>query len=71
MTKFEQRGVQFQYGALTKEQAQKSFSYSCDCCCNKGMRIDCDHCAINCVHQMIVAYFDDKTQKEMNNNGRL
>lgn len=38
MTKFEQRGINFQYDATTKEQAQKSFQYSCDCCCNKGMR---------------------------------
>lgn len=60
MTKFEQIGIQFQYDASDKEQAQKSFAYSCDCCCNKGMRIDCDHCAINHTHQMIMAYFDDK-----------
>lgn len=45
MTKFEQRGIQFQYDASNKEQAQKSFAYSCDCCCTKGMRIECDHCA--------------------------
>ncbi len=64
MTKFEQKGIQLQYSAATKEYAQKVFSYSCDCCCNKGMRIDCDRCAINSVHQMVVAYFETKKEEE-------
>ena len=63
MNKFEQRGINFQYDAATKEQAQKSFQYSCDCCCNKGMRIDCDHCAINHTHKMVVAYFETKEEE--------
>lgn len=69
MTKFEQRGIQFQYDASNKEQAQKSFAYSCDCCCTKGMRIECDHCAINCTHQMIMAYFDDKLRNTKSKQG--
>lgn len=69
MTKFEQRGIQFQYDASNKEQAQKSFAYSCDCCCTKGMRIECDHCAINCTHQMIMAYFDDKMRNIKSKQG--
>lgn len=69
MTKFEQRGIQFQYDASNKEQAQKSFAYSCDCCCTKGMRIECDHCAINCTHQMIIAYFDDKMRNTKSKQG--
>ena len=69
MTKFEQRGIQFQYDASNKEQAQKSFVYSCDCCCTKGMRIECDHCAINCTHQMIIAYFDDKMRNTKSKQG--
>lgn len=64
MTKFEQRGVQFQYAASTKEQAQKSLAYSCDCCCMKGMRIDCDHCAISCTHEMVMAYFATEEMKK-------
>lgn len=38
---------------MTKEQAFH----------NKGMRIDCDHCAIACTHAMIVAIFDSKEDK--------
>lgn len=63
MTKFEQRGINFQYDATAKEQAQKYFQYSCDCCCNKGMRIDCDHCAISYTHKMVVAYFETKEEE--------
>ena len=60
MTKFEQVGVNFQYMAPTKKQAQKSFAYSCDCCCSKGMRIECDSCAIVQAHSLVMAYFDTK-----------
>ncbi len=62
MTKFEQVGINYQYDAKTKEQAQRSFKYSCNCCCEKGMRIDCDKCAISHVHAMIVAIFDNKEE---------
>lgn len=58
MIKFEQVGINLQYAATTKEQAQRSFSYSCDCCCNKGVRLDCDKCAISHVHALVMAYFD-------------
>lgn len=60
MTKFEQVGINYQYDAVTKEQAIRSFHYSCNCCCNKGMHIDC---AIACTHAMIVAIFDSKEDK--------
>ena len=60
MTKFEQVGVNFQYMASTKNQAVKSFKYSCDCCCHKGMRINCDNCAIAYTHALVVTFFDNK-----------
>ena len=62
MTKFEQVGINFQYDANTKEQAIKSFNISCNICCCKGMRIDCDRCAIAEAHSLIMASFD--TRKE-------
>ena len=64
MTKFEQVGINLQYAASTIEQANKNFEYSCNCCCNKGMRIDCDRCAISSVHNLVVAYFSDKENKD-------
>ncbi len=60
MTKFEQVGVNMQYESATKEIAQQKFSRSCECCCNRGMRIDCDRCAIATVHQLVVASFETK-----------
>lgn len=63
MTKFEQVGVNYQYDAATIEQANKSFEYSCACCCHKGMRIKCDRCAIACAHNLVVACFSDKNKE--------
>lgn len=60
MTKFEQIGVSYQYDAQTKEEANRSFKYSCNCCCNRGMHISCDHCAIECVHNLVIASFESK-----------
>lgn len=64
MTNFETVGINYQYEATTIEQANKSFKYSCDCCCSKGRHADCDRCAIANVHSLIVAYLNDKTKTE-------
>ena len=64
MTKFESVGINYQYDAGSIEQANKAFEYSCNCCCHKGMHIDCDRCAIAHVHNMVVAYFNDQKVKE-------
>lgn len=63
MTKFEQIGVNYQYDANSKFNAIKAFMNSCNCCVNKGMRIDCDRCAIAHTHNLVMAYFDDKEKK--------
>ena len=63
MTKFEQVGINYQYNANNIHEANKSFNYSCQCCCNKGMRIDCDRCAIAHVHNMVVACFNDMNKE--------
>ena len=60
MTKFEQVGINMQYDSPTKEIAIKKFSRSCECCCNKGMLLDCDRCSIEVVHQLVVASFERK-----------
>lgn len=66
MIKFERIGVNFQYEATSIEQANKSFAYSCECCCNKGVRLECDRCAIAHAHGLVVAYFDDNNVSEVN-----
>ena len=59
MTKFEQVGVNYQYDAKSTQEANSAFKRSCDCCCAKGIRIDCDRCAIAHTHHLIMGYFND------------
>lgn len=63
MRKFEQIGVNYQYTAATKEAAIKSFNISCNICCYKGMRIECDRCAISEAHGLIMACFEERKTK--------
>lgn len=63
MTKFEQVGVNYQYEAESKRQANRSFEHSCNCCCQRGMHLDCDRCAIACAHNMVIAAFDSMEQE--------
>lgn len=60
MTKFEQRGVELQQNAITKTEAQRNFSHSCDICCTHGLKIECDRCCIANCHKLIMALFADK-----------
>ena len=57
-TKFEQIGVNMQYEAPTKEIAQQKFARSCECCCKRGMNIKCNKCAIETVHNLVMASFE-------------
>lgn len=63
MTKFEQRGVELQVESGSKREAERKFSYSCDVCCSRGLRIECDRCAIKATHDLTIAYF--ATRKRM------
>ena len=57
MTKFESRGVELQQESLSGSQAETRFGYSCSLCCKLGMRIECDRCAINVVHNHVMKVF--------------
>lgn len=63
MTKFEQIGVGFQMDAASKNEARKSFSYSCNVCCMRGMRIECDRCAIRINHELALASFEESEKR--------
>ena len=58
LTKFEQVGINFQNDATSKREANKSFRYSCRVCCERGIRIECDRCAIAATHDVVVAAFE-------------
>ena len=59
MTRFEQIGCQLQQDSETIREARRRMNYSCQVCCSRGMRIECDRCAIQCVHQQTVAILRD------------
>lgn len=61
MTKFEMVGSTYQIDATCKEDAIAAFNKSCHVCCAHGMRIECDRCAIEHTHRMVLAAFDGKT----------
>ena len=54
MTKFETRGVTLQQLSETKNQAEDRFKHSCSLCCKMGLRIECDRCAIQVIHDQII-----------------
>lgn len=53
MTTFEKIGVERQENARNFYQAKKQFDWSCELCCTKGMRIDCDRCHIAWAHDNV------------------
>ena len=55
MTKFEEVGVEFQLNSRTIGWANKSFEYSCEVCCRKGIHIKCSHCAIAEMNALVIA----------------
>lgn len=65
MTKFEEVGVEIQYSAWSKDKAQRSFEYSCNLCCNRGLHISCDRCAIACAHKSVVETFEQRERAQV------
>lgn len=63
MTKFEQIGINYQYDAGSKQEARKSFARSCHACCNRGLHLECDKCAIAQTHTIVISIFDDMEKK--------
>lgn len=70
MTKFEQIGVNIQNDCTTIEEARKAFKYSCNCCCNRGMHINCDRCAISQANIQTIAILNDIKNSNSNDKTR-
>lgn len=64
MTGFERKGCEFQLDSQTVPQAVKNFEYSCEVCCNRGIRISCDRCAIAATHVSVVAFILDEEEEK-------
>lgn len=56
MTAFENIGIRIQIQSVARgeEYAKAAMEYSCQCCCSRGIRIECDHCGIRTVHEQIL-----------------
>lgn len=63
MTGFERKGCEIQMDSQTVSQAVKNFAYSCEVCCNRGIRISCDRCAIAVTHENVVAFILDSEEE--------
>lgn len=61
MIKFEQIGVNLQNESETIKEAQNKFSRSCDICCNRGLNIKCERCAIAIAHKLTIAALTKET----------
>lgn len=57
MTRFEEVGVERQLMSDSKARAERAFRHSCELCCYRGFRIDCDRCSIAHTHYEVVAVF--------------
>lgn len=47
MTRFEEIGRDKITLSVTMEQCDRNFKKSCELCCTRGMRLECERCAIN------------------------
>ena len=54
MSGFEERGIERLVNADSLEAINDSFKKSCDICCNHGIFLNCDRCAINETYQVLV-----------------
>lgn len=74
MTKFEHVGVEQQNNAAGKSDAKRRFAISCQICCARNIRLDCDHCAIRESHLSLMAYYAEQErgdfQCEIQYNGK-
>ncbi len=57
MCKFETIGAERQYESASKYEADRNFRISCNICCSRGMKINCDQCAIAVAHELVVSTY--------------
>lgn len=60
MTIFEERGRDFQLNAVSAEDAIRKYDTSCKICGTQGKYLNCERCAIDYTHKMVMAVFADK-----------
>jgi hypothetical protein len=55
VTPFEEKGIEIQERAYSKEWAIKQFENSCNICCIRGIKLNCKECSIQTMHELILA----------------
>lgn len=63
MTKFERVAINQQYKAYRKDWAIKQFNLTCELCCLRGRKTDCDKCNIAYTHSLVIASIDDAERR--------
>ena len=61
MSRFEEKGVERQLLAKTKQYAINSFQQSCNICCYTGKHLNCDNCAIANAHSETIKSLSNRT----------
>lgn len=56
MSRFEQKGVEKQYGAMTVKAAKRAFNFSCNRCATIGRQRNCEGCAIANAHNDVLRF---------------
>lgn len=64
MTKFETIGIQNLAETTNKKEALRAYEWSCRCCCERGMHLSCDHCAISATYMSTIAIMDDQAAQQ-------
>jgi hypothetical protein len=68
MQKFIQTAQNLQTTANTTQEAVKCFAMSCNICCKRGIKMDCDRCPVKVSHELVVAVFADLEEYDRNKN---
>ena len=56
MSRFEEKGVERQYGAMTIAAAKRALHYSCHKCSIIGRHSTCKECAIANAHKDVITF---------------
>lgn len=54
MTRFEEVGINLMMSCNSVGEVTASYNRSCDLCCLRGRRCECDHCIIAVAHEKLV-----------------
>jgi hypothetical protein len=69
--KFVQISKNLQDACSTPEDAKRAFATSCNICCSRGIKMDCDRCPVKAHHELVVAVMADLEEFDMKKSQQL